>query len=1138
MIRQVLIIVFLGNCLFSLAQVTDNFNDGNFTINPSWTGDDTSFIINANFELQSNGPQATSTLCLTTPNSLVDSVEWNFLVKLDFNPSSTNYVRVYLMSDQQDLKGNLNGYFLQLGESGSAPDSIDIFKQTGNVIEKVFTGTTGCMASSSNNRVKVKITRSANGNWEVMSDCSGGNNLSSEGQFSDNTHTAASHFGVYCRYSTASRYNLYAFDDIIIRNILPDTVKPVISTLNIISDTTLQVQFSEAINVSEAENVLNYTVNNGIGTPLVATVDLNDAALVQLHFANAFPNGQTNTINIQNVEDLAGNVMQPASFSFTYYVPQQGDIVINEFLPDPDPQINLPNEEFVELKNNKSFPVTLSGWKFSDAATTVSLPTFTIPADSFAVLCKAAAIDSFLSRGFNDILFVPLTSLPAINNSNEVLSLIDNNENIIDRVNYDINWYNDASKASGGWTIERIDPTTICGEGLNWQASLDSNGGTPGKRNSVFGTYTDNDAPVAISFEILLPDTVSIVFSENIDSITATNTNNYTLNNGQGNPISTLVFLNEVKLIFSNAIDTALNYTLTIENIQDCIGNINALQTINIEVPIAANLFDVLITEIYADPEPSYGLPAAEYIELYNATNNIISLRDWTFSDNTSTATLPNKTFLPQSYLILCNVSNIQEYSNLGDVLGVSSFPSLNNTGETLIVKDNLGNVIHSVTYSDSWYRDNLKKAGGFSLEMVDLSSPCSGEENWKASEATIGGTPGIENSVNGINPDNNAPELNYVLVENDTQLVLTFNEPLLQNSINNANQFNISPSGATVVSFVFSENLSEIKLTLNSLLQPKTIYTITVSDISDCSGNIIQQENFALFGLAEQPDSGDVIINEVLFNPESFGSDFVELYNKSDKIIDLKNFFIARADFSNKDSTIDFSRITERGFLLLPENYVAITADAENIRSNYFTPYTKNIIEVSGMPNYPDASGTIILMDTLLNKFDVLSYEEAWHFALLDDKNGVSLERINYNRPTQDENNWQSAASTVGFATPAYKNSQYSTEENSSNTFWLSPEAFSPDNDGYNDLLNLQYQLKEPGWLANINIYDSGGRLIRELAKNELLETTGILVWDGIDNNGNKARIGIHIVWAEFFNATGDVKQFKKSCVVAGKIN
>jgi hypothetical protein len=1122
----------------STAQVVDNFSDDDFTNNPSWAGDDTSFLINGNFELQSDGPQASSTLYLATPNSLIDSTEWNFLVKLGFNPSSTNYVRVYLVSDQQNLKGNLNGYFVQLGEAGTAPDSIDIFKQTGTTLEKVFTGTSGCMTSSSSNSVRLKITRNALGEWNVFADCSGGNNLSFEGQFFDNTYAVTNYFGFYCRYSTASRFDLYFFDDIIIRNILPDSVKPTVANVAVVSVTEIDVLFSEAVTANSTQNISNYSINNGIGNSLSATIDANDDKLIHLVFATNFPNGQTNILSIQNIADLAGNIMLPYNFAFTFYVPQRGDIVINEFLADPTPQVNLPNDEYVELKNNKAFPVTLNGWKFSDAATTITLPNFTIPADSYVVICKTALIDSFITRGFDDIMVVGLNSLPSLNNSNDDLTLYDNDSNVIDFVSYALSWYGDALKDDGGWSLERIDPTTPCGEGLNWRASLDANGGTPGKQNSVFGSFTDVTAPVAIALEIILPDTIKLIFSETIDSTTAVNTNNYSLSNGMGNPVEVIFLKNELRLIFTAEIDSTINYALTIQNIQDCSGNINALQTLTIEVPVAAKQFDVLITEIYADPEPSYGLPNAEYIELYNATNKTISLNGWTFSDNTSTATLPNKNLLPQSYLILCSINNIQEYSVLGDVLGVSSFPSLNNTGETLIIKDELENIIHAVTYADSWYRDNLKKEGGFSLEMIDLNSPCSGADNWKASEASNGGTPGAENSVNGINPDSDAPTLDYVLVENDTQLTLIFNEPLLQSSITSATQFTIQPNNVEVKSFSNSINLSEINITLTATLQPKIVYTITVSGISDCSGNTIQAEDIVQFGIAEYPDSGDVIINEVLFNPESFGSDFVELYNKSDKIIDLKNLLIVETDFAKRDSVLEFARITTRGFLLLPENFVALTADANYIKGSYFSPTPKNIINVSGMPNYPDQLGTVILMDTLLNKFDELAYEEKWHFALLDDKNGVSLERINYSRPTQDANNWQSAASTVGFATPAYINSQYSESDNAGNTFWLQPESFSPDNDGYNDVLNLHYQFKESGWLANINIYDSGGRLIRELVKNELLEAEGVLTWEGITDDGKKARIGIHIVWAEFFNATGEVKYYKKSCVVAGKIN
>jgi hypothetical protein len=1401
--RTLLLSVFLFLTAIAHAQVVDDFSDSNFTAAPVWSGDDSLFIINSNKELQSNGPQATSTLYLSTPNILIDSVEWNFLVKLAFNPSSTNYVRVYLVSDNADLEGSLNGYFVQLGEAGIAPDSIDIFRQDGSALTNVFTGTSGCLSSSSGDNVRIKITRDNAGNWNVYADCTGGTNYNLEGQFADNNFTTTACFGFYCRYSTVSRYNMFYFDDISIAaiSIIGDTVKPTVQTVNIISPTQLDVKFSEGVNTVTAESISNYNIDNSIGNPLNAQLDGVDNSLVHLTLSSPLASGTPYNITMQNVDDLAGNVMLPATLPMFYFTPAQGDIVINEIFADFSPQVNLPNGEFVELKNNKSFAVNLSGWTFSDATITVTLPNVSIPADSFIVLCATTLVDSFAARGFNNIIVAGLSSLPSLNNTSDSLTLKDNNGNVIDRVNYFDSWYRDAVKQAGGWaleridanttcgeaenwiasininggtpgannsvggmifdtikpaiiayevfsansvkitlsenidstqllaianyslnnglgnpqsisilgldviltfssnldsslvyfltvqnlsdcsgntmliaslqiifytpsvgdivineifadqsqqvnlpsgefielknnknipvnlngwtfsdasitvtilnviipadsfivlcanslvdsfaargfnniiikeislpslnndndsltlrdyngniidyvnysdawygdvvkqdggwTLERIDPNTSCGEGLNWTASLDLNGGTPGTRNSVQGIFSDTTKPFIVSYEIIDSVTLKIIISESVDSVQATFVANYNLNNSIGNPQSVSVSGLEAVLIFGSALDSSLTYQLTAQNIFDCIGNVISSSPIIISFPSKANVYDVLITEIYADPEPSYGMPNAEYVELFNRSDRTISLKDWTFSDATSTATLPDKILLQGDYIIVCANSNASLFTPFGNVAAVSSLPSLNNDSDELTLKDVFGRTIHYVNYSSDWHGDVIKKDGGFSLELIDTENPCTGAGNWKASEAIIGGTPGTENSVNGANPDNVAPSLLYVLVSDSQHITLVFDESLDSLNITNPNQFSITPNNVAVTSFTtVAPSFTEIQLTLNNPLQPKIIYTITVSNITDCSGNIIA-ENTARFGLPEFPNSGDVIINEILFNPESFGSDFVELYNASDKIIDLKSLIIAEADYVKRDSVTEFTRASSRGFLLLPQQYVALTPDANYIRSRYFSENPKNILLLGSLPSYPD-DGVVMLKDTLLNTFDKVAYSEDWHYPLVDDKNGVSLERIQFNAASQDKNNWHSAASTVGYATPAYKNSQYKDAAEVKEYFIISPEAFSPDNDGYNDFLNIIYQFDEPGWAANIKIFDSGGRPIRDLLKNELLATEGTLQWDGITDEGKKARIGIHIIYIELFNPDGDVKKYKKSCVVAGKI-
>ncbi|MCK6650003.1 MAG: lamin tail domain-containing protein, partial [Bacteroidia bacterium] len=158
-------------------------------------------------------------------------------------------------------------------------------------------------------------------------------------------------------------------------------------------------------------------------------------------------------------------------------------------------------------------------------------------------------------------------------------------------------------------------------------------------------------------------------------------------------------------------------------------------------------------------------------------------------------------------------------------------------------------------------------------------------------------------------------------------------------------------------------------------------------------------------------------------------------------------------------------------------------------------------------------------------------------HFALLNSTKGVSLERIDFNRETNDRTNWHSASKDVGDATPAYKNSQYTDAGETESAIEITPEIFSPDEDGYNDVVNINYHFDQPGFVANVSIYDSKGRLNRYLIRNELLGTKGTFSWDGITEEKEKARIGIYIVFFEVFHSDGTVKKYKKTCVLGGKL-
>ena len=157
-------------------------------------------------------------------------------------------------------------------------------------------------------------------------------------------------------------------------------------------------------------------------------------------------------------------------------------------------------------------------------------------------------------------------------------------------------------------------------------------------------------------------------------------------------------------------------------------------------------------------------------------------------------------------------------------------------------------------------------------------------------------------------------------------------------------------------------------------------------------------------------------------------------------------------------------------------------------------------------------------------------------HFTLLD-PDGVSLERIDVNRPVNDRTNWHSAATDVGFGTPGLENSQQYLTQNMDGEVTTDPDIFSPDNDGHNDVLNINYRFTEIGNVGTITIYDTRGRVVRRLAENILLATEGTISWDGEQDDGRKARIGAYLIHFEVFNAEGKTADHKVSTVVAGRL-
>ncbi|MCB0854742.1 MAG: hypothetical protein KDD63_21115, partial [Bacteroidetes bacterium] len=221
-----ILVLLIFSSLVLRGQINETFSDGDFLQNPPWGGDEALFAINDSLVLQSNGMAQTEIIYLSTPNSHFGNTEWRIDMDYAFSPSTSNYIRIYLSSDQDSLNGPLNGYYLQVGESGS-DDSYDLYRQDGNQSTLLIDGADG--RASDFIHAQVKIRRTQDGAWSLFTDVNHTGNFFLEGTVLDTTYVSSAFFGIQVKH-TASRKDEFFFDNIYVGEEIIDTIPPAFSS--------------------------------------------------------------------------------------------------------------------------------------------------------------------------------------------------------------------------------------------------------------------------------------------------------------------------------------------------------------------------------------------------------------------------------------------------------------------------------------------------------------------------------------------------------------------------------------------------------------------------------------------------------------------------------------------------------------------------------------------------------------------------------------------------------------------------------------------------------------------------------------------------------------------------------------------
>ena len=888
----------------------------------------------------------------------------------------------------------------------------------------------------------------------------------------------------------------------------PDLTPPQLMDFQLI-DSTLVLVFNEPIKATTAEQLSNFTVTTGI----VFSASLNDdETVLSLTCSNLVPN-RPNELTIQNIEDLFGNTMSTETLVFLYYQTEKvlpGDIVINEFLANPIED----NDDFVELYNRSEKFLSVEGWTISDKSSSSTLQaSFVLEPDAYLVIHGENSTTDYSSYG--SVISVPRLTL---NNNDDLIALSDS-------VGEEITYLSYGTITEEGRSLELINPDHQCISFSSYDYSLDPAGFTPGKRNSNFDSTPDTRPPTISSYGY--DDALMINFSEVMDPASLINPANY--QNDALTVDSIIVpseFPLEVTVKFEEEIVLGKLYDVVISGVADCSGNTIEPTSVSFAFGRNPTFNELIITEVFFDPEPAVGLPEREYLEVLNTSEDIVTTAGLTLSDATSTVAFPVVNLLPGAYYTVTSVAAASEFT--GGSINLSSFPSLSNSGELLILSLE-ENPIYSVAYDPSWH-DAEKLDGGYSLEMVDVTNPClQSPANWRSSEDSRGGTPGEPNSVEEVIPDNFGPEVVKITAIASDTIKFDFHEKVDISTIHLA-RLVFDPILEVKELYVDAKAPSSFWVVLEEGLAPNLPYAVDVAAVFDCSGNEVRSTDLTVvLPLFAQP--GEIKLSEVLFNPRSNGVDFVEIFNDSDNYISLKDWYMARL---TSDGVSDLGIISEDEFVMNPRSYLAFTEDADVLLANYPKGELSQIVEITSLPSYANDTGTVMLLNPFDEVMERFHYDQAYHYRLLESVDGVSLERISFSNPSNLPSNWSSASSTVGFATPGYTNSQSRIVELAKSTIQIDPKAFVPGDAGFGrNFTTINYQFESPGQFGNVNIYDQNGRLIRNLAQGELLARTGFLRWDGESNAGSMARLGYYVVLFEVYDQNGYSEVFKNTVVV-----
>jgi len=628
-------------------------------------------------------------------------------------------------------------------------------------------------------------------------------------------------------------------------------------------------------------------------------------------------------------------------------------------------------------------------------------------------------------------------------------------------------------------------------------------------------------------------DEICLTFNEALDPVFSLFPRCYQL---EDRKVDNVKALNDSTVIvrFDKSFEEKNTFSIRLSQIPDIEGNELKDTTIHFVFtdPTSFEYKSLVINELMPSPRSDQDLPNVEYVELVNPTEKELRLEGLLLSNSKTSTILPEFWIQPGAHVILAPANQFKLLSEFGQVVPINPWPTLLNSGEVVSLSSKDYGQIDQLGYATSSWGGSEFATGGYSLEVVNPFYLCDNSELLKPSKDLRRGTPGRQNSVFSKEVKKLELAIESTIFSKPNQLELVFNQPLISKI--KANQVTITPE-ISVDSIWTSLSGKKLHMRLSQAVKQSLIYEVTLSEFVTCAGQFINGIIRVSVVLPEDAKPGDLIINEVLFDPRAGDPKFVEIHNLSDRYLSMHSWALANLDKTGK---LDQVRVFGgNGSYFEPRGFLAITTDSNSLVLSYPRASDGKFLRIASLPSYPIGGGTVVLLSPAGQVEDRFSYGPKLHHPLIRNSKGVSLERISGRVPTENSSNWQSASSTEGYATPGKKNSVAQSGEFESNKIQIDPPVFDPEGSIGPNFTTIRYELDQSGWVGSFSIYSATGLLIANLAQNQILGTTGLLTWSGTDLSGARVRVGYYVLLVELFDLSGRISVIKKTIAIGSRL-